>query len=503
MSEHSTRNRESDALTWQNHAFRYKSFTLDLSEVLAAVETSVVDSLKMSQIGHSARGRRHSHVETDSVGLPRRAQALIACVAAVVAVAAAYSGLRLHNLDLPALVLLAVLGMTAERFDIDLYGDSRLSISALFLLTAAIAIGPVGVVMIGPAIAIAGHIGRGRPLYKLLFNASTFVGTGLASAYVFMAIPRIVQNDTRAIEMTASMLAALVDFGVSSALVTLIIGYTTSAALGPIWREKFRWLAPHYLLLGFLAFVLTLAYREFDAYGILGFIAPALMTRFTVKQYVERTERAVVEIRAKHAEVQALTVELQTAYNETLAALVAALDLRDTETHGHSLRVTELSLRIGEELGIERESREWRDLKHGAMLHDVGKVGVPDSILRKPGPLTDDEWSVIREHPLHGYNMLRAVRFLSAAAELVMCHHERYDGHGYPRGLRGEEIPLGARIFAVADAFDAITSARPYKPAHSEQEALREISLHSGSQFDPQVVAALLEAGSDLLLRAA
>ena len=148
-------------------------------------------------------------------------------------------------------------------------------------------------------------------------------------------------------------------------------------------------------------------------------------------------------------------------------------------------------MRIGELLGIHPGSA-WLDLKHGAMLHDVGKIGVPDAILRKRGPLNEEEWESIRQHPTHGYQMLKNVRFLAGAAELVRCHHERYDGTGYPRGLRGEAIPLAARIFAVADTFDAITSVRPYKPARSVADACREIEAHRGTQFDPRAVDALL-----------
>ncbi len=435
--------------------------------------------------------------------MPLRARSMIAALVVIALAAAVLAGAGIRNIEVPALLLLAGLGMASERFDIDLYGDSRLSISALFLLTAAIAIGPASVVVIGPAIAVAGHAGRGRPLHKLLFNTSAFVLTGLTSAYTYAGVVALAPNSGRAIETGAALLVAMVDFGVSSVLVSLIIAFTSGQHPPAIWREKFAWLAPHYALLGFLAFVLTLAYRAFGAYGVLGFVAPALMMRFTTKQYVDRTERTVVELHAQHAQVQALTVELGVAYRETLAAMVAALDLRDTETHGHSERVAELSLDIGKALGIEPHSRAWQDLEHGAMLHDVGKVGVPDSILRKPGPLTEEEWGAIREHPMHGFNMLKGVHFLAAAGELVLSHHERYDGGGYPRGLKGEEIPLGARIFAVADTFDAITSPRPYKAALSVEWACEEIARNSGTQFDPEVVAVLLRLKAHGLLRAA
>jgi HD-GYP domain-containing protein (c-di-GMP phosphodiesterase class II) len=147
---------------------------------------------------------------------------------------------------------------------------------------------------------------------------------------------------------------------------------------------------------------------------------------------------------------------------------------------------------IAAHLGVPRESTEWRNIRWGALLHDVGKVAIPDHILRKPDLLTEQEWNTMRTHPRAGFDILNAVDFLAAAAEMVHSHHERYDGRGYPRGLAGEQIPLGARIFAIADAFDAMTSDRIYRPAIPAEEALADILRSSGMQFDPTVVRAFL-----------
>ena len=149
--------------------------------------------------------------------------------------------------------------------------------------------------------------------------------------------------------------------------------------------------------------------------------------------------------------------------------------------------------RIARELGVKEGSQQWLDMQRGSLLHDVGKIGVSDSILLKPGKLDPEEWEQMRRHPEIGYNMLYQVKFLQGAAEIILCHHERWDGKGYPRGLRGEEIPLGARIFPVADTFDAITSDRPYRKAKSALDAMNEILRCSGSQFDPLVVEAFLD----------
>ena len=178
------------------------------------------------------------------------------------------------------------------------------------------------------------------------------------------------------------------------------------------------------------------------------------------------------------------------AYEGIVKALVAALDMREHNTELHSLRVRAYTLRLAEELGVDAGERRVYAL--AALLHDIGKIGVPDAILLKRGGLSDDEWVRIREHPALGRRILEPVRFLHEAQEIVYAHHEKYDGTGYPRGLADTGIPHGARIFAVADVFDALTSARPYKDAMTYAEARREIEAGKASHFDPQVVDAFL-----------
>ena len=204
------------------------------------------------------------------------------------------------------------------------------------------------------------------------------------------------------------------------------------------------------------------------------------------KQRYENHLEELVEQRT--AELDRALDSLEDAYRATLKALTSALETRDSETHGHSERVVSYSLRLGREYGLSRE--ELKALEFGSLLHDIGKIGVPDSILRKPAKLTEEEWVRMREHPMHGQQILRGIEFLKGAARVVAQHHEKWDGSGYPLGLREEDIDVCARIFSVADAFDAITSDRVYRQGKSYEAASQELDDWAGKQFDSQVVEA-------------
>jgi putative nucleotidyltransferase with HDIG domain len=190
--------------------------------------------------------------------------------------------------------------------------------------------------------------------------------------------------------------------------------------------------------------------------------------------------------------LQRSNFELGIAYDSTIEGWSRALDLRDKETEGHTQRVTEMAVTLARKFGFSEE--QLLHVRRGALLHDIGKMGVPDAILLKPGPLTEEEWVIMKKHPTFAHELLSPIRYLKAAAlEIPYCHHERWDGSGYPRGLNGEQIPFGARIFAVVDVWDALTSDRPYRPAWSREKAIEYIQSQSGIQFDSRVVEGFLK----------
>lgn len=207
------------------------------------------------------------------------------------------------------------------------------------------------------------------------------------------------------------------------------------------------------------------------------------------REYQKSLENKVAE---RTAELQSALERLDRTYRNTLQALATALDMRDEETQGHSLRVLQYSLKIASLMGIS-DDEEIKNLEYGALLHDIGKIGIPDSILRKPSELSNEEWTIMKTHPQIGYKILRDIDFLEEASKIVLYHHESYDGTGYPMGLKGENIPLGARIFAVADAVDAMTSKRLYKNKISFIQAGEELKKYSGKRFDPKVISAFFK----------
>jgi putative nucleotidyltransferase with HDIG domain len=190
-------------------------------------------------------------------------------------------------------------------------------------------------------------------------------------------------------------------------------------------------------------------------------------------------------------ELQESHRELERAYQATLEGWVRALDLRDKETEGHTQRVTILTERLARSMGVDQESLV--HIRRGALLHDIGKMGIPDAILLKPGELTEEERELIRKHPVYAYEMLSPIEFLRPALDIPYCHHERWDGTGYPRRLKGEEIPFAARIFPVVDVWDALVSNRPYRKGLPHDEVRQRIQADSGSHFDPRVVEAFMD----------
>lgn len=419
--------------------------------------------------------------------------------------AMAYFGRGLSGDDLAGLILLGILATVFERFGIPVYGSTTISVGVVATFAIAVLYGPAGAAVVPPFVALAAELFGPSPWYRRIFDMGTYTLASVATALVFVALVGAEPEVDGWLVLTA-LVAAVVNYAIDSYLVALAVSLTTDQRWWSVWKEKFQWLFPHYLVFGLLGLALAVAYRTLGIAGVLAFVVPPLMMRLAVRQYILRTaqhveelKRTNVELEAANRDIRRVSEELRETYDGTLVALVSALDARDHETKGHSTRVTRYMMDMARVMGVVEGSQEWLDMQRGALLHDVGKIGVRDSILHKPGRLTPEEWEEMKRHPVIGYDMLRDIAFLSGAAAVVVSHHERFDGKGYPDGLSSEEIPLGARVFAVADTFDAMTSDRPYRKALPWEEAHEEILRHSGDQFDPAVVEAFLVTYEDWL----
>jgi hypothetical protein len=394
--------------------------------------------------------------------------------------------------------LLAVAGLSAvsERMAVRLYSEGWVSISFVGTILAAVVFGPSGAVVVASANTFSGYLFTDRSRRKLVFNFGQMNLAALA-ACLPQVVGLIPDHSRSPLWLTASGgLGGAANFIVSACAVSMVMSLTGTRTFASNYRENFAWLLPHHVGLGLVAGALGIFYLHLGIPGILVFAVPLILSRHSQKQVLDKTrdnvlrlERSNEQLQRAYVDIRDMSTRLEEAYSGTLESLVAALDMRDQETGGHSHRVALHSLEIARMLGIADEE-ELAMVYRGALMHDVGKIGVPDAILRKPDKLTDEEWEYMRRHPAMGYRILAQVPYLRPAARIVLAHHERWDGAGYPRRLKGENIPLGARIFALSDAYDAIISDRPYRKGQTPEAAKAEILRCAGEQFDPKVVEA-------------
>ena len=424
---------------------------------------------------------------TPSAGLSGQAVAFIAAVAVAGAAIAAGAAVEWQSEELLVLAVLAGFAVFTVRFDVSLFYQSRVSVTVVPILVAATIAGLPGVLVIALTAELAAYLGSGKPLYKSIFNAGALLVSGAAYLLVLQSFPFGSEGYVWPGLLYAAIAGTLTNFLVNSVLVSFVIALTSEHTVVAVWKKNYSSLPQHYLVLGVLVAAMATSYQSSGLATMAVIFAPVIVIRFGMQ-----LQQAHKELLIAHREVTGAKKGLELAYDGTVRSLMTALDNRDNETGGHSERVADLSMSIAEELGIESGTPTWDEIRRGALLHDVGKISVPDSILLKEGSLSDDEWELMRRHPQVGFEIISGVEVLSNVAKIVLSHHEKFDGTGYPVGSAGDEIPLGARIFSVADAFDAMISDRPYRKATTIAEALKEISRCRGTQFDPQIVDAFL-----------
>jgi HD domain len=371
---------------------------------------------------------------------------------------------------------LLALTLALQMFSVQVYGRGSVSVSAIGIVASAILFDTGTTMAIAILAALAHWLRRRNELYKGVFDAANFALSAAAASLVFQVL-----HEWR---LPAAVLAGIAYAVVNNGFLCFAMSLSERTSWSKIWFERFHWARFHFALFGPLALAATIAYEQVGTAGLVAFTLPPALMILSVRQYLERTTAAVEEIRQAN-------LSLRRAHKDTIAALSRSMEAKDLYTGGHTERVASVSEGLARRLGYRDEELEAIEI--GALLHDIGKIGVPGHVLRKDGPLTDDEWALVKMHPLTSDYILSELDLHPFVRQCARSSHERIDGTGYPDGLAGDEIPMPARIVFVADALDALTSTRPYRPARSMLAALTEIRAHTGTQFCPRVVAALDE----------
>ena len=417
--------------------------------------------------------------EAASSGLNERVVTLIVSLAitACVALTATSAGLISSAKEQPVrIVTLLALTLALQMFSVQVYGRGSVSVSAIGIVASAFLFDTGTTMVIAVLAAVTQSVRRKTELHKAVFDASNFAISAGAASLVFQAL-----HDWR---FPAAVLAGAVFAVVNNGLLCLVMSFAERIPWRTVWFERFHWARFHFALFGPLALAATIAYEQVGVAGLVAFTLPPALMILSVRQYLARTTAAVDEIRETN-------LRLRRAHKDTIAALSRSMEAKDLYTGGHTERVAAVSVGIARRLGFRDE--ELDAIEIGALLHDIGKIGIPEHVLRKPGKLNEDEWTLIKRHPLISDYILSELDLHPFVRQCARSSHERIDGMGYPDGLRGDEIPLPARIVFVADALDELTSVRPYRPSRPMLAALAEIREHTGTQFCPSVVNALEE----------
>jgi hypothetical protein len=417
----------------------------------------------------------------------------VAGVVLVALVVVSLALLRAGDVGWGAVLAFAALALAAELLGEEVYGSTTVSLSAVPVVAAAAAGEPVAAVV---AALVAGVTttarARSRRPEQYAFNAAALVCSAGVAVLPFALLP----DGPLPLLVAAGLVGGLAYFAVDSGLVAGVVALDTGRRPADVFRTELSWSLPHFAAYGVLAAVLGYAWLETGLWGVVVFLVPPLLARVGQQQYLRQTRDSVRRLQALNEDLAAAkaradeaAAELADRHRATAAALAGAIDARDTTTGGHVERVAALGQALLEDVVPALAADP--AMSFGFLLHDVGKIGVPDAVLQKPGPLDPAERAVMDRHPEIGHRIVSEAGFPPVVAELVLTHHERWDGLGYPRGLAGEQIPVQARLFAVADALDAMTSDRPYRAGMPLVDALEELDRHAGTQFDPAAVDAL------------
>ena len=367
------------------------------------------------------------------------------------------------------LIFFVAISTIAEFLPVDLPTSGSVTIGFPIDFVVILVYGPATAMFITIFGAIVGELMQKKiSWYKILFNSSQYALSAGLAGMVYQGFGGVVGAVNLANYIIPAIACALVYYLVNSNLFIMVIHLAEGISIWSIWKNQLKGIIATYIALAPIGFIMAMVYVSIGIWGIILFFFPLILARRSFELYTK----------------------MRKVYLDTIRALAAAIDAKDPYTKGHSERVAEMSLALAQELNLSDKDIE--NIEYTALLHDIGKIGVADNILGKKSSLTDKEFDKIKEHTVIGAKIIEPVDFLKNSYEAIYHHHEKYNGKGYPDGLKSEDIPLSARIIAVADAYDAMGSDRPYRKKLNKDKILKELKDQSGKQFDPEVVKALI-----------
>jgi putative nucleotidyltransferase with HDIG domain len=367
------------------------------------------------------------------------------------------------------LIFFIVLSTIAEFMPVDLPIGGNVTIGFPIDFVVILVYGPATAMVVTVFGALIGEIGGGKTRwYKIVFNIAQYALSAGIAGMVYQGLGGVIGAANLSNYIIPAAICAVVYYLINSNLFMTVISIAEEVSILSIWKNRIRGIIATYLALAPIGFIMAMIYVAIGIWGIILFFFPLILARRSFELYTK----------------------MRIVYLETIRALAAAIDAKDPYTKGHSERVAETSVALAQELNLS--DRDIENIEYTALLHDIGKIGIADNILGKESKLTNKEFDKIKEHTVMGAKIIEPVDFLKNSYKAIYHHHEKYNGKGYPDGLKSEDIPLSARIIAVADAYDAMGSDRPYRKKLNHNKILRELKEQSGKQFDPEVVKVLI-----------
>jgi putative nucleotidyltransferase with HDIG domain len=444
---------------------------------------------------------REYRSDSDEIGKPAKSNILksivnyyigLVTIASLLFFVATYKTTMPTQLLVPAsewisLFIISALIAMSEWYSVNLYfRQTAISTSAIPILVGYLLFGLVGTLVVSLAVAIALFLKYRSPISRFFFNFSNHMLAGTLCGLLLSLTGKPFLELSPTDQMVLCLISVIVMYLTTTWLIAVGMSFDLRQPAQQIWNEQYSWLALYYLGFGLMAYTLIIGFKYDQNTGILLMVLPMVFLRLSQIQYIAHTKKAVVELREKNQTLKKNTEEITELNEGLLEILSEIIDLRDPHLLGHSKQVTSHAVAIARSMKLNAKQVEL--VRKGALLHDIGKLGMPTDILAKPSRLTWEEYEVVKRHAVLGAELVEKSPSLRPLVPIIRHHHEFFNGNGYPDKLKGNQISVEARIVAIADAIDAMSSNRPYRKALSSSSVISELKKHAGSQFDPLIV---------------